>query len=200
VLPLPKSYSDHEREMIVKRLKEEAGKCIVQYGIRKTTVDELVKRVNIPKGTFYLFYHSKEQLLFDVILELHDQIERELLAAVAELNPDTMTSSELTDVLFRFFKLSEEMPLLKMLDSGEIEVLYRKLPPEVLERHLSEDNDMIERLISVFRVELKRDLKAYSAALRALYFSTLHKEETGEQYFDEALWLLINGLVIQLLK
>jgi AcrR family transcriptional regulator len=197
---LPKSYSEHEREIIIKRLKEEAGKCIARYGIRKTTVDELVKRVKIPKGTFYLFYSSKEQLLFDVILELHEQIENELLRAVSKLNPDTMSSEELTDVLFGFFKISEEIPLLKMLNSGEIDILYRKLPPEVLEKHLKGDNDMVERLLSVFHVESEKKLEAYSTALRAIYFSTLHREETGEQFFDDALWLLINGLVIQLLK
>lgn len=64
---LPKCYSDQEREYIKKRLKEEAAACMGQFGIRRTTVDELVKRVNIPKGTFYLFYKSKELLLFDVI-------------------------------------------------------------------------------------------------------------------------------------
>ncbi|WP_286081321.1 TetR/AcrR family transcriptional regulator [Parablautia intestinalis] len=41
----------------------------MSYSIRcpATTVDEIVKRVNIPKGTFYLFYKSKELLLFEVI-------------------------------------------------------------------------------------------------------------------------------------
>ena len=38
-------------------------------GVKKTTVDELVKRTGIPKGTFYLFYPSKEMLLFDVSQE-----------------------------------------------------------------------------------------------------------------------------------
>ena len=62
---MPKSYSEQEREYIRKRLKEEAADCLARYGVRRTTVDELVKRVNIPKGTFYLFYKSKELLLFE---------------------------------------------------------------------------------------------------------------------------------------
>lgn len=60
---MPKCYSEQEREYTIKRLKEEAAACMGQFGIRCTTVDELVKRVNIPKGTFYLFYKSKELLL-----------------------------------------------------------------------------------------------------------------------------------------
>ena len=44
---MPKSYSDQERAYITKRLKEEAAACMGQFGIRRTTVDELVKRVKI---------------------------------------------------------------------------------------------------------------------------------------------------------
>ena len=66
---MPKTYSENERAYIQERLKTEAKKCLATYGIRKTTIDELVKRVGIPKGTFYLFYESKEQLLYEVIME-----------------------------------------------------------------------------------------------------------------------------------
>lgn len=78
-MPLPKTYSEQEREYIDKRLREEAMNCMAAYGIRKTTVDELVRRVRIPKGTFYLFYESKEQLLFQVLMEFHKTIEKQLL-------------------------------------------------------------------------------------------------------------------------
>lgn len=197
---MPKPYSEHEKSIIIKRLKEEAGKCMAQYGIRKTTVDELVKRVKIPKGTFYLFYKSKEQLLFDVIMDIHNETDAALMEVASKIDPATMTAEQLTDILFDFFKLTEEIPVLKMLNSGEIEILYRKLPPEVYEKHLQEDNDMVERLLTALNVKSKEKLESYSAALRALYFSTLHRDKTGEEYFDNALWLLINGLIIQLLE
>ena len=50
---MPKSYSEQEREYIRERLKEEAAQCLAKYGVRRTTVDEIVRRVKIPKGTFY---------------------------------------------------------------------------------------------------------------------------------------------------
>ncbi len=53
-----------------------------EKGVKKTTVDELVKRVGIPKGTFYLFYPSKDCLgelnviieIFGLILHLEKRI------------------------------------------------------------------------------------------------------------------------------
>ena len=145
---MPKSYSDHERAYIRKRLKEEAAACMGQFGIRRTTVDELVKRVNIPKGTFYLFYQSKELLLFDVILEQHDLINQKLLQAVSEIAGPSFSAEKLTDVIFRFFKMAEELPVLKLLNSEEVELLARKLPEEVVAEHFGNDTDMVEQVLA----------------------------------------------------
>ena len=195
---MPKCYSEQEREYIKKRLKEEAAKCIATYGIRRTTVDELVKRVNIPKGTFYLFYQSKEQLLFEVILDQHDLIEQRLYQAVNGIDPSGFSAEQFTEIIFSFFKMAEQMPVLKVLNSDEIELLARKLPPEVLAEHLGHDDNMVEQIFSSLPLKKNVDAKAVSAAFRMLYFATLHKEEVGEEQYDEALHTLIYGLVTQL--
>ena len=72
---MPKVYSDEEKKAIIERLKREANILMQEKGVKKTTVDELVKRAGIPKGTFYLFYPSKEMLLFDVSQDFHEQVD-----------------------------------------------------------------------------------------------------------------------------
>lgn len=197
---MPKCYSEEERAQIIKRLKEEAAKCLNQYGIRRTTVDELVKRAKIPKGTFYLFYPSKEALLFEVILEFHEQIEQHMMKSLSSLDAETLTSHKLTDAIFQVFKAAEEMPILKMIQSDEIKILARKLPPETLKAHLSHDHSVLEQIFAELPVNPDIETSVYSAAFRNIYFATLHKNELGEQHYDEALWLLINGIVLQMLN
>ena len=106
-MPLPKTYSEQEREYIDKRLREEAMNCMAAYGIRKTTVDELVRRVRIPKGTFYLFYESKEQLLFQVLMEFHKTIEKQLLEKAESLAGRKPDVEAVTDMLMDFFMKAE---------------------------------------------------------------------------------------------
>lgn len=194
---MPKSYSDQEREYIRKRLKEEAAKCLDQYGVRRTTVDEIVKRVNIPKGTFYLFYKSKELLLFEVIQEQHEIVSRELYQAISGIAGTEFSAEKLTDVIFRFYKMTEKMLVLRLLDLGEVELLVRKLPRETVEEHLQDDTDMIEKMFSVIPVKKEVDIKVISAAFHAIYYATLHKAEIGEEQYDEALRALIYGIVSQ---
>ena len=196
---MPKRYSEEERAYIRKRLKEEAVSCMGQFGIRRTTVDEIVKRVNIPKGTFYLFYKSKELLLFDVIQEQHELINQKLYQEISRFSHEPFSVEKLTDVIFEFYKMTEEMPMFQLMDSQEIELLVRKLPREVVEAHLQDDTDSIQKLFSFLPVKKEVDIKVVSAAFHAIYYATLHKDEIGEDGYDEALRMLIYGLITQVL-
>ena len=196
---MPKSYSEQERAYIRKRLKEEGAKCLAQYGIRRTTVDEIVKRVKIPKGTFYLFYQSKELLLFDIILEQHETLEKELYASVGNIKPETCNAEQLTDIIFNYYKLIDNSPALKMLNSDEIELLARKLPPNVIESHLTHDFFTVKDIFSMLPLKQSVDIEALNAAFLAIYCSTLYKEKIGEDNFDKAMRLLIKGLVYQIM-
>lgn len=196
---MPKRYSEEERAYIRKRLKEEAVSCMGQFGIRRTTVDEIVKRVNIPKGTFYLFYKSKELLLFDVIQEQHELINQKLYQEISRFSHEPFSVEKLTDVIFEFYKMTEEMPMFQLMDSQEIELLVRKLPREVVEAHLQDDTDSIQKLFSFLPVKKEVDIKVVSAAFHAIYYVTLHKDEIGEDGYDEALRMLIQGLITQVL-
>ena len=196
---MPKSYSDQERAYIKKRLKEEAAACMGQFGIRRTTVDEIVKRVHIPKGTFYLFYPSKELLLFEVIQEQHALVNQKLYQALSGLAGAAPSAEKITDVIFEFYKLTEEMPVFRLMDSEEIELLVRKLPQEVAEAHLREDTDTIKELFALLPAKIEVDPDVLSAAFHAIYYATLHKKEIGEAQYDQALRLLIHGVVTQII-
>lgn len=197
---MPKCYSDQEREYIKKRLKEEAAACMGQFGIRRTTVDELVKRVNIPKGTFYLFYRSKELLLFDVIQEQHELVNQKMYQAISEISAQSFSAEKLTDMIFEFYKMTEEMPIFRLMDSEEIELLVRKLPREVVEAHLQDDTDTIQKMFALLPVKKEADVKVMSAAFHAIYYATLHKKEIGEEEYDQALRMLIYGVVTQIIE
>lgn len=195
---MPKSFSEQERAYIRQRLKEEAAGCLAKYGVRRTTVDEIVRRANIPKGTFYLFYKSKELLLFEVIQEQQEQVNRALYETVSAIDDAELSAEKLTDVIVAFYKMTEKMPILKLIDAGEVELLVRKLPREIVDGHFQDDADTIGKMLALFPVKKEVDIKVISAAFHAIYFATLHKADIGEQY-DEALRTLIYGIVTQII-
>lgn len=196
---MPKTFTDNERKYIKNRLMEEAQNCLKLYGIRKTTVDELVKRVNIPKGTFYLFFESKEILFYEVLCSFHDELQTDLMRQLEALE-EPVSSERLTKLLLGLYKKVEGSFLYKLITSGDLELLMRKLPPEIARTHAEKDDFSIEQLISMIPGINSDNIKVLSAALRAIFLSMLHKHEIGEEVFEEALRLMIRGVVMQMFE
>lgn len=197
---MPKTFSKNERTQIKKRLMQEAEACLAQFGMRKTTVDELVKRVNIPKGTFYLFYKSKELLFFDVFCTLHDRLRADLLQQIHALKGN-ITAESVTGLIFGLYKQVDSTFLYSFIASGDLELLMRKLPPEVALAHAQEDDFCMEQLLALLPgVQVKGNIKTFSAALRAIFCTMLHKKEIGEDVFGEAMEIMLRGIIIQLFE
>lgn len=197
---MPKAYSEQERAYIKGRLQAEAAACMQRYGLKRTTVDELVKRVGIPKGTFYLFYQAKEELLFEVLLLQHEQLEQELYAAFTALQPEQMTVTYVTELLLSLFRRAEQLPILNLLNSEEVELLARRVPQEKLAAHLIQDETMLARLFPQLSGQNEETRLVLTAAFRALYFTTLHKKKIGAAQYEDALRLLVQGVVLQLFQ
>ncbi|MGJ4851004.1 TetR/AcrR family transcriptional regulator [Bacillota bacterium Meth-B3] len=197
---MPKAFSDNERAYIKKRLMEEAQACLAQFGMRKTTVDELVRRANIPKGTFYLFYPSKEQLFFDVFCTLHDELQTILLLWIDELRGN-INADTVTELLFRLYKQVDSTFIYSFIANGDLELLVRKLPPEVAAAHAQKDDLNMERLLSLLPgVRTEGNIKVFSAVLRAIFCTMLHKKEIGEDVFEDAVRVMLRGVVVQLFE
>lgn len=193
---MPKSYSEKEREQIIKELKKAALESLITKGVKKTTVDDLVAKVHIPKGTFYLFYTSKEMLLFDSIMETEARIHEQLGSALEKTKSDFSVES-LSTMLYDFFILGFNSGFIQLMVSGELDVLIRKLPDDLVAEHIKKDDDFLIVFKLLFPQITEERLKDYSDAFRALFFTATYKREIGENY-EEVLKLLIKALVSQM--
>lgn len=195
---MPKTYSEEERNEIQNALRQTAFSLVKEKGIKKTTVDELVEAVHIPKGTFYLFYASKEMLLYDAIMQKHDEMH-ERMSSLFLKKKDTFTTDTFTDFLLQAFLEGFSLGIIPLLLNGELEILLRKLPDEIVSEHLENDDDFF-KLFKYRYPNLKRlSLDKYSAAFRAIFFTSMFKREIGK-YFEKTLRILIRGIVFQMEK
>ena len=200
---MPKIYTEKEKENIRKALKREAGKCLALYGVRKTTVDELVRRVDIPKGTFYLFYESKEALFFDLLVTYADEVESDYLSMLQEIDENHIVTS-LTDIFYTLLIKFYDEGLYRFLDGAELELVLRRLPDKSLPDISKRMSTVIHNLFSYFYIDDKEDIKSFEAGYEALLYLLLSadrlkdKENMRKRYLQTG--LLVRGLVLQMVE
>ena len=205
---MPKIYSEEEKKQIIQRLKEEANILKQKKGVKKTTVDELVKRTGIPKGTFYLFYPSKEMLLFEVAQDFHEQVDEHMTNGVYKIIQDKKMSmdalnfsgcvEELTDLILGAMEITYNSCLKVLLNPESMALVLSKLPDDVLIKHRENDSDIGEGMFKELAMKRNLNVQALSGAFMMIIFGGMYKREIGVENWKDSMRIVIKGIVLQL--
>jgi len=116
------------------RMLEAATELFVKQGYRKTSVDEVAEAAGVAKGTVYLYFRTKADLLVGAIaLE-----KKAYLANIKPVFTEALDPPERLRMWLRTaLVLANEMPLVSKLVRGDPEMLavLAELPEEVQEQH-----------------------------------------------------------------
>ncbi len=189
------AFDDNEKELIRKKLKEAAEECLLKYGVKKTTVDQLVQMAGISKGSFYSFYSAKEVLFFIVLEEYQKSITSELINKLKEI--DNIGVDEFTDLIYGLYQEVRQSFIMSIIQNQEFEYFIKKLPKELILEHHLLDNAFTKELFSY--VKIKGNVDIVSASLKAIFMSMIYIVEIGENEFDNVLRLLIRGVAQQII-
>ena len=194
---MPKKYTETEKENIRNALRKEGGECLRLYGVKRTTVDELVRRTGIPKGTFYLFYEHKEALFLDMLETFVADLENLYLTKLQELDENHIVTS-LTDIFFTILWKFYEAGLHHFLDGPELELVLRKYGDDEWKRLKESFHPVLRNLFSYFSIEDAEDIDSFSRGYEALLYLLLHIDRIEDK--ERTLRFLIRGLVLQMVE
>lgn len=194
---MSKAFSENEKAFIVEKLRAGAMDCMQRYGIRKASVDELVRMAGISKGAFYTFYPSKEILFFEVITMAQEKIQNGLIRKIQDL-PGELNESVVSAILFDLFKGITQSFLVSVMRNGDLEYLERKLSAEVMAAHQLDDDAVFKQFCQLLPDVDAKKAGLFSAALRAIALTMLHKQSVGNDVYEDVLKILITGVVSQL--
>lgn len=94
-------------------LVDAAAEVFAEQGYDAASVDQVIGRAGLSKGTFYFNFASKEDLFLAVIDDRVDRPAREVMELTAHAPADTPTSADVSAGLAAI--LSNERPLLMLL-------------------------------------------------------------------------------------
>ena len=192
------AFTNEEKEVIRKKLHKAAKDCLQRYGVRKTTVDQMVAMSDISKGSFYSFYSSKEMLFFRVLEEYQIDIMNRLEEQLEQENQ--INANQFVQLLYDFYQDFRYSFVFTIFKNHEMELLIRKLSKEVITTHHLLDDRMAEKIVSRINIRETVSVEIVSALFRTIAMSILHIEEIGEKQFDTILKLLIQGIVGQIIE
>lgn len=123
---MPKGFTDDEKKIITNKLIEECKYSWQRYGYKKTSVDELCKNAGISKGAFYIFFKTKEELFYNTLKEVQENLYKVVEEKIA-INPN---KNGVADALKEIF--SEYINSSFMYDTKSVDFIsfFNKLSEE----------------------------------------------------------------------
>jgi AcrR family transcriptional regulator len=177
---MPKGFTDHEKELIRKRLVKEGYKQFSAYGLKKTNIEELARAAKISKGAFYLFYESKETLFMDVAELAEQRFRQEILAMIDQPGPSPR--ARLCAIFQKAFALVKTIPVLQFFTGGDYDLLFRRVPAEKLKEHLANDRAFFEELVTRCRdagIPIRARPEELVSLLYPLVLAVLREDDLG---------------------
>ncbi len=189
------AFTDYESEKIREALLQEARRCAVTLGMRKTSVEELTRAVGISKGSFYKFYESKELLFFAVLEDIHTEFYEVADKALSEnsaLPPAERVSRAILSVCERL----SDTGVMTFIEN-DAETLLRRLPDQIKAEHYHDDETHIRALLKKSGLNPKSGTELTAATVRGLILTVSHKDQIGSLYL-QVLKTLVNGACSEL--
>ena len=183
---------------IDEKILEAADRLLARYGYRKMTIDDLADEVGIGKGTIYLRFKSKEEIVLASVDRIVETVVKRMEAlASSNLSPPekirrmlvfrvmhrfdrvqhyTKSLSEvLRDLRFELLERRERyfareaVPLSAVLKEGQAKGVFRREPPLLTARVLlAATNSLLPFSLSTRELGTRKEVEATAKKIAAL--------------------------------
>ncbi|MDD5934064.1 MAG: TetR/AcrR family transcriptional regulator [Clostridiales bacterium] len=192
---MPK-FSEQGKERIQQSLLQEGERLFTTYGLKKVTIDEIVKAVKIAKASFYRFYEGKEYLFLDIAQRKQKEIF-EILEGVLEDSKNKPDSDRVKLVFFSMSELMGKYPLLTNIDDETIELVARKVSSERLEEFAAQGFDAVQTM-EKHGIQFRCDTQIVSQLFHALYRAWVGLQEQPKNIQEQVINIMLDGVINQI--
>lgn len=185
---MPKIVSNREKEIIIGAIYQSSIELIKNKGMKGVTVDDITREAGIAKGSFYKYYSSKEECLYEVARRSEREMFERMECVLSESIP---AKDKIIKVFHEVYLASDS--LVPYVAPKDIEVLLRKLPEEYAKRDQKKSENYFERSMQLLGIEgAQIQMGVLGHLMDSLAFIAAKRDDTSVS--QEAMELIIHTI------
>lgn len=190
-------FSEQGKERIQQCLLDEGERLFTTYGLKKVTIDDIVKAVKIAKASFYRFYEGKEYLFLDIA----QRKQKEIFERLENVLKESEAKTDRERVKMVFFVMSELMgkyPILTNIDGETVEAIARKVSVQRLAEYRAQGFDAVKTM-EEHGIKFRYDTKVVSQVFHTLYQAWISLQGQPVEMQKQVIDIMLDGIIEQIL-
>ena len=198
------SLVEEKKQAQRQAIMEVAKEHFERFGYKRAVIDDIVREVGIAKGTFYLYFKSKDQLLFELISQSRHEMLEKFMALIAE---QETAEGQIRVIIEMSFQAFEDYPLLARLiaEDPEFRIVTKMMEQPSAQEELRQALAKMQALLKagMDSGELRQDLDLkivpmVVGMLKFLHYYTGLLDKHGvtrKQFIDGLVDVTLKGLL-----
>lgn len=196
---MPRHFTNEEKFEIEARLLKAAKELFLQYGVSKTNISDITDKAGVGKGTFYLFYKSKGdiymRLYWDDWNAIHDTIDQYYMGKKGKLE------DLILDYIYENRRQLFSHPIIaNTYERDALSLISDKATKNRLESFADHAKtrliEIIKSWLEANNIDCHVSPEVLSGMMRSISYLTYHKDEVGEDIFDQVVQSFAKGVAL----
>lgn len=191
---LPRELTPEEKARNKQMLLDKGRALVYQYGIKKVSVDDVVVSAGIAKGSFYHYFSSKDDFIYEIIYQIHRELFGGLKIVAERIKPFASHERRQTIKAFsdQFFSSKDMTFFVK--EQQEVHnflMRYSRKKMVELEEFEAQNYRTFFDILEI-KGKLPEIVQNY---VHLLGFGMFHQEMMIESHLTETVHIMLDGLM-----
>ena len=192
---MPQIFDKVGRDRVRIQLLETGFELIKQHGMKKTSVSEIAKKTGIATGTFYNFFPSKEEFIYQLVVYKRQSVKE----AFDELTANGKADREkFRQYLCRIYL--EDNDVFQYLSDEEINILRSRWKEEYWKNERNDEQTSKWVLSCLSGLKQDVDWKVFAYFTKSISLIRHGKEKLYEEEYEATIEMFIDAIIDHLFE
>lgn len=192
---MPRGLTEDEKEYHKQILLQQGQKLIFRHGFSKVSVDDIVREAGVAKGSFYHFFSSKDDFLYELIFQIHEQGFGRITKIIDQISalPSAIKREKIKEFLRQLFHGSELRFFTEQHD--EVQRFLLRYSKDALDKLEKMEQASYRRLFESMDIAEDKHPEIVQNFVHITFFGLSHREVIVEEYLNQTIDMLAEGLL-----
>ena len=192
---MPQIFDKVGRDKVRIQLFETGFELIKQHGMKKTSVSEIAKKTGIATGTFYNFFPSKEEFIYQLVVYKRQSVKE----AFEELTANGKADREQFRKYLRRIYL-EDNDVFQYLSDEEINILRSRWKEEYWKNERNDEQTSKWVLSCLSGLKQDVDWKVFTNFTKSISLIRHGKDKLYKEEYEATIEMFIDAIIDHLFE